>query len=138
MELWLAKGAVELLGQWAEQSPLVMQLEALGAMRHEQAALQQQHIVQSHRLSELKVQDDRYTAASLAPVWGGEGGVRYISYEISTTCLESSSMLGLAVSPCTPPPPFPRASHQDHTHACMHTLLVAAHSNCLALQHELH
>ena len=36
-----------------------MQLESLGAMRNEQAALQQQHIMQSHRLSELKVQDDR-------------------------------------------------------------------------------
>lgn len=52
----------QMLGQLSACCPLIkvcMQLESLGAMRNEQAALQQQHIMQSHRLSELKVQDDR-------------------------------------------------------------------------------
>ncbi len=38
---------------------LAVQLAALGAMRQEQVALQQQHAVQGQRLSALKVQDDR-------------------------------------------------------------------------------
>ncbi|KAK9864354.1 hypothetical protein WJX84_011616 [Apatococcus fuscideae] len=59
----LALQNLELAEKMDIQSQIMVQmqerLEALGAMRNEQVAMQQQHVMQSHRLSELKVQDDR-------------------------------------------------------------------------------